>query len=819
MDIKELLKNSPLYPILILESIFSSRLRNLFLKLGGVLLLILFSLATFFSFSELNPNLVFWAPRVWGLVCFILAFYLLTKMIEWYFNSSYYFDNVALNLYKPGDLFTFTVGRVLLSTKDNDVLSGFMSSSIGRRVLRRCGVSDRDTDKFLELRPVGQFYKLPINTDQTLKLRELAIFLFDNDSSFSQFLADHRLNKTKLIGAVNWVVYEIEYLEYNKRWWSETNLAKLPGIAKDWGFGNTETLDKYGWDLLYGLEFSSSLHEYSSRLDEIYQIETLLAKGREANVFLVADTASERMDTLWHLVRRIKDGNTPPALEHKRPVLFNTAVFLSRFKNKSELETELLKIFKEVQRAGNVILIFDNFSPLMKGFEALQSNFLELLYPFLNTNVVQIIGLTSNDDFHRDLESNASLMTLFDRVFIRPLPTESIIRNLEQTVWSIESRHKLFFTYPAILSIVEGADKYFAVTDSGDKAVDLLTEIIPWSKQNGYGVIGEDEVGELLQSKSGVPIGKIQEAEKEKFLLLESNLGQRVVGQSEALVQVSNALRRARSGIRNEKKPIGSFLFLGPTGVGKTETAKALAEIMFGGEKMLLRLDMAEFQTSEGADNLIGSASDGKPGILANLARENSYGVLLLDEFEKAHVDVHNLFLTIFDEGYFSDKGGRQVSLRNMIIIATSNAGADFIWEMVRSGKKPETETDAIINNLVTKAIFKPELLNRFDAVVVFHPLEEEELKQISRLMLGRLAKRLMDQGITLMVTDYLAGVVSKLGANEVFGARPMQRFIQDHIEQQIADGLIKGEVKSGVIVSFEPKIETDEPELVIKSR
>jgi ATP-dependent Clp protease ATP-binding subunit ClpC len=237
---------------------------------------------------------------------------------------------------------------------------------------------------------------------------------------------------------------------------------------------------------------------------------------------------------------------------------------------------------------------------------------------------------------------------------------------------------------------------------------------------------------------------------------------------------------------------------------------------MFGGERMLLRLDMAEFQTVEGSDNLIGSAGDGQPGILANLVREHPYGVLLLDEFEKANSDVHNLFLTIFDEGYFSDKSGRQISLRNMIIIATSNARADTIWQTVKAGKKPDADT--LINDLVTRAIFKPELLNRFDAVVIYHPLTEDELKQISRLMLGRLSLRLADQGVSLMISDYLVGVVAKLGANEVFGARPMQRFIQDHIEQQIADGLIKGSVKSGVAISFEPKEGTEDPELIVKN-
>jgi len=815
MDIKQLLKNSPLYPILIIESVFSTRRRKVAINLAGFLFLALFGLATFLSAS--SDRLALLAPKVWGLVSLGLAFYLVNKMINLYFNSSYYFDNIALNRYRPGDLFTFTVGRVLMATKNNDVLQGFLSANSGRRIMKRCGISDRLVDEFLAKRPVGQFYKLPLNPDQVLKLRELAKFLFANDPTFAQFLADNNINEERLVGAVSWVVYEIEYGEYRKRWWSETNLSRLPGLAKDWGFGTTYYLDQYSWDLLYGLEFSSNLYEFSAREEEVNQVANILAKNREANVFVVADSANERMDIIWHLVRQIKDGEAAPALEHKRPVLFNSAVFLAHFKEKAELEQELLRILKEVQSAGNIILIFDNFITLLQGFMALKSDFLSLLYPYLSTTTVPVIGLASNDDFHRDLESNGSLMALFDRIFIRPLPAESVIRNLEQTVWTIESKHRLFFTYPALLAIVNGADKYFVTSDSGDKAIDLLTEIIPWAKQKSYQVIREEEVEELIKSKSGVPVGKIAPAEREKLLNLEKNLQARVIGQKEAIMAVANALRRARAGVRNDKKPVGSFLFLGPTGVGKTETAKAVAETMFGDEKNMVRLDMAEYQTPEGADKIIGSLADGQPGVLANLVREHPYGVLLLDEFEKAHADVHNLFLTVFDEGYFTDKSGRQVSLRNLIIIATSNAGADLIWQMVRAGKRPEQEADTLINDLITKAIFKPELLNRFDAVVIYHPLSSDELKQIARLLLSRLAKRLADQGITLEVNDYLAGVVAQLGANELFGARPMQRYIQDHIEQQVADSLVKGDIKSGTRVGFAPKTEAGEPELVVK--
>lgn len=812
MDIKQLIKNSRLYPALIIESWLGVRSRRLVLEISAVLLAGLFGLATLSS--SFIPRLVIVAPRIWGLVSLALAFYLSAKCLEWYFNSSYYFDNVALNNYQSGDLFTFTVGRILMNVKEGDLLAGFLTSTTGQKIIIRLGLDKNLVREFLIHREAGQYYKLPIEPDQVMRLRNLVSFLFHNDSSFANFLARAGINEEKLLGATAWVLFEIEYGEYAKRWWSKTNLSKLPGIAKDWGFGNTTTLDKYSWDLLFGLEFSNDLYEYSSRQEEILQLENVLSKQKEANVFLVADTANERLDLVWHLVRRIRDGRTSPSLQYKRPVLFNSAVFLSRFKEKTELEQELLKVLKEVQLSGNVLLIIDNFVTLMRGFSALQANFLDLFYPFFSSSRVQVVGLLSNDDYHREVETNSGMMAVFDKIFIRPLPTESVIRNLEKTIWEIEAKYKVFFTYPALLSLVYGAERYFSTNDSGDKAVDLLTELVPLARRRGLKIINVELVEEILKSKTGVPLGSIKAEERDKLLNLEKSLGERVIGQREALVQIANALRRSRVGIRNEKKPVGSFLFLGPTGVGKTETAKALASLMFGGEKNLLRLDMAEFQTPETADDLIGGNISSEPGRLARLVRENPYGVLLLDEFEKAHADIHDLFLTIFDEGYFTDKSGQQVNLRNMIIIATSNAGSDYIWQLVRSGQSTNLSSEILVNHLISNALFKPELLNRFDSVVVYRPLSADELHLIAKLMLSKLAKRLAEQGITLSLNDYLISAVAKLGANEVFGARPMQRYIQDNIEQQIADNLVSGQVSGGAVISFVPEGEAHYPTL-----
>ncbi len=800
-NIKTILYESPLYPVLILESWVSSSKRQAILKFSGLLLgLFIFLTAIVTAFNIIpgvDKNLVaLLAPRVWGILFISLAFYLVSKMIEAYFNSSYYFDNVAQNKYKPGDLFTFTVGRILLSIEGDEILPGFLRSSLGLEIMARCGVTESDIGTFLANHKNDQNYQLPLSNETVLKLRELVVSLYEEQKDFKDFLYGFGIKKDELVGAINWVVRGIESAEYRKRWWWEENLKRVPGLAKDWGFGNTFTLDKYCWDLLFGSQISSADHDFSSRKEELSQIEEILSKDREANALVVAESNQEAMDVIWHLVRNIREKEAPPAVAFRRPMLLNTGNFLAQFKERTAMEQELLKMLNEAAKAGNILLVIDNFPLLLSGLENLGSNFLSLVDHYLTANLLLIVGLADSDTFHRKIEPNAGLMTRFDRIFIRPMPEESIVRSLEEAVLLSEKRNSVFFTYPAILAIAHDAEYYFSESNTGDKAVDLLSEIVPWTATRGIYLIGKKEVEEFVEGKTSIPLGEISPEEKEKLIGLEENLHKRVVGQEEALKAISNAIRRSRTGIRNPKRPIGSFLFLGPTGVGKTETSKALAEVFFGNEKDLLRLDMSEYQGADALAKLIGSFGESQAGVLSNLMREHPYGVLLLDEFEKSNKDILNLFLQVFDEGFFSDMSGKKVNVRNLIFIATSNAGADMLWQAVREGQKPEATK--IIDAIVNQGIYKPELLNRFDAVVVFNPLTSSDLLQISKLLLDKLSKRLSEQGIELAYNDYVLKAIATLGANEVFGARPMIRFIQDNVEQPIADKIIKGEIKSG---------------------
>ncbi len=356
------------------------------------------------------------------------------------------------------------------------------------------------------------------------------------------------------------------------------------------------------------------------------------------------------------------------------------------------------------------------------------------------------------------------------------------------------------------MAIISGAERYFVGGVMPDKALDLLSEIIPVAHKKNINYITKEDVVALIETKTGIPTGEIEAPEREKLINLEKVLHERIVGQNEAVSAISNAMRRARSGISNPNRPLGSFLFMGPTGVGKTETSKALAQVFFGSEENMLRLDMSEYNTKEGLERLIGSFDNGTPGVLVSMLREKPYGVLLLDEFEKTSKDVLDLFLQILDEGIFSDMVGNKVNARNLIIIATSNAASDIIWELMRAGKNLIDNKNNIINQIVSRGIFKPELLNRFDGTILFHPLDDVSLKQIAQLMVKKLQNRLREKGIQLVINDELLNFLVKEGSDPEFGARPLNRAIQEKVEKIIADKIISGEIKAGSSVTLTEK-------------
>ncbi|KKS77298.1 MAG: clp protease ATP binding subunit [Parcubacteria group bacterium GW2011_GWA1_43_21] len=815
-SIKEKLQSSPLYPILVLDSLISIRKRRALLHWSRNLLVVLGFIFGLFLLSDILPvvvtqNLYFLLllkNKILGLVLILLSIFSLMTLLEFYFSSFYYLELVAKNLYRREDIFSISVGRIFYSMTSDDLLVGFLRSDLGLQIMRRLGISVADIDNFFqsEPAPVSALLLEPSN-NEVIKMRDLAKYLFAQSPAWRDFLLAHNVKETEFLGAVRWVILGIESYENARRWWTLDNLSRTPGLARDWAYGGTYYLDQYSRDLVLDQEVSSLENLPTAYEKEITQIETILSRSREANVLLVGPAGPDKIKTIYRLVRMIKDGQSVPALAGKRAVLLEVAMLSSALKDKNTFEQTILKILEEAVRAGNVLLVIDDLANLLLTGEHFETNVVSLLDPFLASGALQVIALCDTDNFHRLIEAKMALMSRFEKVTIESLSNELIAETLMRAVWKIENDFGLFFTYQAVNEIASGAIYYFTDSVSSEKAIDLLIEIAPWAKRAKLSLIGASEVQAFIQSKTNIPLGAVTAKEKDKLLNLESLLSGRVIGQKEAINVVASAIRRARAGVRNPNRPIGSFLFLGPTGVGKTETAKALAATFFGGENEMRRIDMSEFQGSDASDKLIGSFATGQQGILSVMAREHPYGVILLDEFEKTSSSALNIFLPIFDEGFFSDMSGRRVSVRNIIFVATSNAGADTIWQMFENGK--QFSRQALLDDIVGRGLFKPELLNRFDATVIFQPLGDQELLKIAELQLKKLAKRLEERGLVLKITDDLSADVAKNGADRIFGARPMLRYIQDKIEQPIANKLIAGELSHGMSVAFQLESQT----------
>jgi len=810
-NIDSFFRKSPLYPALVLEKYFSAHKRRLVIKITKYLIfsipLIIIISIIFSGYGIMGSNKIadLIIPKLLGLALFSLGLFIIMQSFEAYFASIYYFEYVGKNSYQAKDLYTFSVGRILRRVENNNLLIGFLKSdSIGKKILYRLGINTDEIN--LLLMKQAEVKNPPIfntNNIPLVKVSHLINFIYTNHNDFKNLLANHGLSQKDLEATTDWVIYNIEKKEYDRQWWTKEKLAQIPGMASDWSFGRTYLLSKYSRNILNDEEVNSEAISLAGRIRELEQTQSVLARNSGANVLLVGLPGQEKMEVVWNLGRKIKNKTAPKELLDKKPLLFLTLDFTSEVKDASDFTDKLTTIFSEALQAGNIMLIIDNLPKLILQAKQFDLKLNEIIEPFLVSNNDQIIALADTEYFHTLIEPDQAIMSHFEIVMTKALLLDEIIKIIAREALEVENTHEILFTYPAILEIAKSAEYYFPDGVSSDKAKDLLAEISPWAVENNFDIVNREEVLKYVSEKTDIPISTISTDEKDKLLNLESLLAKRVIAQKEAVFAVSNAIRRSRAGIRNEKRPLGSFLFLGPTGVGKTETAKALADVIFGDEKLMMRLDMSEYQNAESLARLIGSRENNTQGLLANMLREHPYGVLLLDEFEKTNKDVLNLFLQIIDEGYFSDALGKKVMARNIMFIATSNAGAEKIFEIVSAGKNLKNYETEIIAHIVKEGIFKPELINRFDASILFHPLTKENLAEIAKLMLLKVAKRLGEKGMTLSITQELVNFIANKGFNSTFGARPMNRLIQDTVEQHLADLIIREQLNSGQTVEF----------------
>jgi len=630
---------------------------------------------------------------------------------------------------------------------------------------------------------------------QRIEARDILIGI-SKAEFFKNILVEASLKIEDFENITLWFDYLERRTEERKKFWSQENLATYGSLGKDWATGYTITLDQYSTDwrrLVRKWLFKAIIgHE-----KEIEKVQAAIARPEVNNALIIGEPGIGRESIIEGLARRIYLGKGLPELNYYRVVELDMTSLLSRITNPEEVENTLDRIFQEVVTAGNIILVIKDLHNYI-GLESSQPGMVDIsgiIGKYLRFPEFKFIGVTDYSGLHTRIEKNPSLSGMFAKIEVSEISELETIRILQNLAIELEQKYKVFVTYPAIRELVALAARYIPNIPFPKKAIDLLQDVVVYvARSVREKIVLPEHVSKVVSTKTEIPVGKVEFKEKEVLLNLEKLIHQRVVNQEEAVKEISIAMRRARAGIGSKKRPMGNFLFLGPTGVGKTETSKALADVYFGGEQRMIRLDMSEFQAITDIPRLIGAP--GAEGLLTTPVRENPFSLLLMDEIEKSHRNILNLFLQVFDEGNLTDGQGRKTVFTNTIIICTSNAGAEFIFESVEKDKKLNKEK--LLERLFKEGVFRPEFINRFDAVIIFKPLTKENLLDIAQLMLNSLQKSLKEKDIEFIITDPLKAKIVELSYKPAFGAREMRRVIQDNIENVIAQALLSDTIKKG---------------------
>ena len=601
---------------------------------------------------------------------------------------------------------------------------------------------------------------------------------------------------------------------------------------------------------------------------EINRVMQVLCRRTKNNPCLIGEPGVGKTVIAEGLAQKIVSGDVPEMIRDKRILSLDLAAMVAGTKYRGEFEERLKKVIEEVKRDGRVILFIDEIHTILGAGSAEGTlDAANILKPSLSRAEIQVIGATTLNEYRKYIEKDAALERRFQPIMVNEPDGDASIKILMGIKEKFEAHHNVNISEEAVKAAVEMSQRYINDRFLPDKAIDLIDEAcsrkrmavstLPkelidmekaieemteakekavknqefeeaarirdaekekiaefeskkesWKKDHkeSTGEIGEQDIADVVSEWTGIPVSKLGEDESQRLMRLEETLHKRVIGQDEAVKSISRAIRRGRTGLKDPKRPIGSFIFLGPTGVGKTELSKALAEAMFGDEKAMIRVDMSEYMEKHSVSRMVGSPpgyvgyDDG--GQLTEKIRRKPYSVILFDEIEKAHPDVFNILLQILEDGRLTDSQGRVVDFKNTVIIMTSNIGARSIVEPKKLGfsaddEAPEVKYEKMRNNVMDelKRTFRPEFLNRVDDIIVFQPLSKPEIKEIASILLKNFAGRAQANGITLAFDDSLVEFVADKGYDPVFGARPLKRAIQTHVEDKLAELMLTGAV------------------------
>ncbi|MDO8576859.1 MAG: ATP-dependent Clp protease ATP-binding subunit, partial [Candidatus Daviesbacteria bacterium] len=589
----------------------------------------------------------------------------------------------------------------------------------------------------------------------------------------------------------------LKYLEKKKQTWrrvyiwdDDFTVHHLKGTNRGWLGVPTPNLDIVAEDLTKTAA-RVGFADFIGGTALLEQVISILSQSGNKNVILVGPAGAGKTSLIRFLAKQIVTGDAPEALATKRLVVLEPTRLLSGIKTEGELADRIKTVFEEVEMAGNVIISVEEIQTLGEGEAGSSLNIYSLILPYLESDRFQFIATTEIENYNRTLEKNSALARLFIKIEVPPTTVNDALAILENKAIETERKDKIKATFIALKTVVNLSQKLIHDRVLPDSAISILNEAYTQSVNRW---VTKEVVRRILSQRVKVPLMEVGNTDKNKLLNLENEIHQRLIDQEQAVKAVADTLRRSATGLREEARPIGTFLFVGPTGVGKTELAKTLSEVYFKTSGAFIRFDMSEYQNTESVSRLIGSS--GEEGQLTEAIRQRPYALLLLDEFEKADPKILTLFLQVFEDGRLTDASGRTVDFTNTIIIATSNAGSLNIAEGLKVGKSLEEIDKQVNSELLT--IFKPELINRFDEIVLFKPLSSEDLQKIVRIKLASLQKQMKEKGFLVEFDEALIGEFAKRGFDPVLGARPMRRLLQDTLEAKLSKLILQNELTKG---------------------
>lgn len=628
-------------------------------------------------------------------------------------------------------------------------------------------------------------------TQSGITASHIAVSMLLTAENKSQLMSTMSIKEDDVLATLSWYSYTTALIN------SIDAKRASGGIARDWAAGYTPLLDTYARNISQAVQYGSVAHrEIFGHQNVIEQLNIIFSSNGRNNCALVGDVGVGKSMCLQAFAESLLQKTAPTKIRYNQIYQIDMASMLTKIPAE-QLEYTIQRLCVEAYGAKNIMLYFDNAGAFF-GMDG-GPDITNIMLPIIEGGKVRMAFSFTQNQWQYVQRSKSALVAALNYQAVQPTGEADTLKILENQALFTEGQYGCLFTYKALKEVYRLADRYGPEIAMPGRAISVLEDT---ARNNQNSLVTNVNVQQSVEKTTGIKIATADASEKSTLLTLEEELHKRVIGQSAAIREIASALKRSRTGVSNPNKPIGTFLFLGPTGVGKTEVSKTLANVYFGGDAGMVRIDMNEYITQDSVHSFLASGTDSGAAFLDTI-RKKPFSVVLFDEIEKAHPDIVNVLLQLLDEGVIRDGDNREVSFKDTIVIATSNAGSEQIRQQISDGKTVEELENHLSDDLIKMGTFKPEFVNRFDAVVVFSPLTQIELRQVVGVMLGDINKQLLNRGISVALTPDAIDWLATQGYDERLGARPLRRMMQKTVETAVSNILLEQELANGTVLTL----------------